>query len=213
MSKVTEQLITETGDIHWVFINGSTKKKSKSSDVLIYAAEVHFHKDSDELKIVKAKIETFWKENKPKGIKLKSNGIRTVQEKTEELDEDDAPIYKDTDFVSISFWTGPKFPDGKEKIITVKNARGNEVFLGSKKIGNGSIGRISGVMDIYHVDGSAGVTLYLNAIQLKKFVEFTGADDGFNAMKEEDGNFEGIADDGMEAMSEDKTVEIAKPRL
>lgn len=200
--KPTQLLVTPVGPLAWVFINGSFKKDLNGNPR--YSAEVHFHKDSEEYKEVKAKVDAFWEENKPKGRKLKSNGIRRIQNK---LDDGE---YEDTDFYAVQFWTGPTFPDGTEKKIKIKNAKGAEVSLGSKKIGNGSIGRISGVMAIYDQGVAAtGVTLYLNTIQLQKFVEFTGGDDGLEAIGGDDG-FEGIDDgDGIGAVSE----EAPKPRL
>ena len=71
------------------------------------------------------------------------------------------------------------------------NAKGKLVEVGDLKIGNGSVGVISGAMDIYTnktkagqiVD--AGVTLYLDAIQIIKLNEYT-QDPGFEAVDDED---------------------------
>jgi len=199
----TKQLVTPVGDLAWVFINGSSKKDLNGNDR--YSAEVHFHKDSDEAKAIQAKVDEFWEDQKPKGRKRKSCGIRTVQEKDENNE------YQDTDFISVQFWTGISFPDGSDKVIKIYNAKGSEVSLGSKKIGNGSRGCISGVMAIYDQGVAAtGVTLYLNAIQLTKFVEFTGADAGFSAQETDDDGFEGIENEDGITPAED---EAAKPRL
>lgn len=200
-----EKLVTPVGELNWVFINGTTKKDLNDNDR--YVASLYLHKDSDEFKEVEKKITTYWNENKPKGAKLKSNGIKVVQEKVEGSDDE----YVDTDMMSINFWTGPTFPDGKEKYIRIYNARGSEVSLGSKKIGNGSIGSISGAMAIYDNGPAArGVTLYLNAIQLKKFVEFTGGDAGFEDLGDaEEDDFTGVESDFDQVDSAD----TAKPRL
>lgn len=199
---MAEKLVTPLGELNWVFINGTTKKDLNDNDR--YVASVYFHKDTEEFKEVQAKIEAFWEENKPKGAKLKSNGIKVVQEK----DDDE---YVDTDMMSINFWTGPTFPDGKDKHIRTFNARGSEVSLGNKKIGNGSIGSISGAMAIYDNGPAArGVTLYLNAIQLKKFVEFEGGDAGFNDLGEDEDDFTGVESE-FEGVGEPE--EGTKPRL
>lgn len=214
MAAPVEKLVTPVGELAWVFITDQGKKDLNGNDRFV--ASVNLHKDSDEFKEVKAQIDEYWKENKPKGAKLKSNGIKVVQEKVEdEFDDDGEQVYRDTDMMSINFWTGITFPakggqPPKPKIIKIHNAKGSEVSLGDKKIGNGSMGAISGAMGIYDQGtASRGVTLYLNAIQLKKFVEFTGGDAGFSD-NSEDGDFEGVEGDfGTEEVGNSE----AKPRL
>ena len=203
------KMVTPVGELVWVFITDQGKKDLNGNDRFV--ATVNLHKDSDEFKEVKAQIDEFWKENKPKGAKLKSNGIKIVQEKVEgEVDDEGEQLYRDTDMMSINFWTGITFPNGKPKVVKIHNAKGSEVSLGDKKIGNGSRGAISGAMGIYDQGpASRGVTLYLNAIQLKKFVEFTGGDAGFSD-NSEDGDFDSVEGDfGTEEVGNSG----AKPRL
>lgn len=206
---MAENINTPIGELNWVFINGSFKKDLNGNDR--YVASLYLHKDSDEFKAVETKITEFWADNKPKGAKCKSNGIKVVMEKDGGKTGDDGePLYVETDMRSINFWTSPTYPDGSEKIIKTYNAKANEISLGSKKIGNGSRGAISGAMAIYDQGvASRGVTLYLNAIQLTKFEEFTGGDAGFAASNEE-GGFEGFAE---EADGFTSTEGEAKPRL
>ena len=190
---MAENVVTPVGDLTWVFITDEGKKDLNGNDR--YSANVEFHKDSEEFKTIEGKIEAFWEANKPKGAKQKSNGIKVVQEKQ----ADDS--YEDTDMRSVSFWTGKTY-----------NAKGSEVALGGKKIGNGSRGAISGAMAIYDQSAAArGVTLYLNAIQITKFDEFkggganfadTGVEDGFTGFEDEADGFSAQPDDGA-----------AKPRL
>jgi hypothetical protein len=202
------KLVTPVGELAWVFITDQGKKDLNGNDRFV--ASVSFHKDSAEFKEVEAKIDAFWAANKPKGSKLKSNGIKVVQTKTDQKDSDGEPVYEDTDMRSVNFWTGITYPNGKPKVIKIHNAKGSEISLGDKKIGNGSMGAISGAMGLYDQGVAArGVTLYLNAIQLKKFVEFTGGDAGFENNSEE-GDFEGVAGDfGTEEVGNSE----AKPRL
>ena len=210
MGNPTQKIVTPLGELNWVFINGNTKQDLNGNDR--YVASVYFHKDSPEFKQVEKEVKTFWDEHKPKGAKLKSNGIKVVQERVDgEVDDDGEQLYKDTEFMSLNFWTGPTFPNGKDKVIKTFNARGSEVSLGDKKIGNGTTGAISGVMGIYDNGPAAkGVTLYLNAIQIKKFVEFTGGDAGFEDTGDaEDDDFNGV-EDTFESVEADET---AKPRL
>ena len=101
----------------------------------------------------------------------------------------------------FQFKTGTKFKDGAPKIIKTFNSKGAEVALGDKKIGNGSRGRIQGSMGIYEVKSKqgatmgAGVTLYLDGIQISKFVQWVGGPQ-FDAIEGEEDTFEGVGDMG-----------------
>jgi len=186
MSKAAQRLVTPVGDLMWVFITGNGREDLNGNDRFV--ASVRFPGNSPLLKSVKAQVDAFWEENKPTGAKKpKSTGIRAEK-------KDDEP----TGNYLVNFWTGTKFPDGQPKVIKTMNCKGVEVSLGSKKIGNGSRGAISGVMDIYVNGPNKGVTLYLNAIQLTKFVEYS--DDAGFAAQEDEGGFTGeeLNDAGFE---------------
>lgn len=191
---MAERMVTPKGELAWVFITGTGKKDLNDNDRFV--ASVKYKVDSAEHKKVEAILSEFWEENKPKGRKQKSNGLR--------LEEKDG---KETGYVLLSFWTGLTFPDGKAKVIKTYNAKGAEVALGNKKIGNGSIGSISGAMAIYDSGPAAcGITLYLNAIQLTKFVEFK-QDAGFEAT--EDGwTGEDLNENGFEAVTTDNAAPV-----
>jgi len=189
---MAERMVTPVGDLKWVFITGRGKKDLNDNDR--YVASVAFKNDSPELEKVSQLIETFWEENKPKGKnKYKSNGIK------EEFDKEG----KSTGYTLVNFWTGISFPDGSPKVIKTMNAKGAEVALGAKKIGNGSRGAVSGAMAIYQNGPNVGVTLYLNAIQLTKFVEFS-SDAGFDVQEDEDGwTGEDLNEGGFEAQADE----------
>lgn len=193
----TQKFVPPIGTLNWVFITGKGKKDLQDNDRFV--ASLYFKKDSAEHKQVTKALDDFWEAEKPKGAKLKSNGLHIVKDKQG----------NETDEVSLSFWTGTTYPDGTTKVIKTYNAKGAEVSLKQKKIGNGSRGTISGVMAIYDNGPAArGVTLYLNAIQLTKFVEFTD-DAGFAASDDEDG-FTGVAEeDNFESVGDD----VATPRV
>jgi len=179
MSKAAQRLVTPVGDLMWVFITGKGKEDLNGNDRFV--ASVRFPEGDPALKKLQQQIDDFWEANKPKGAKRpKSTGIRpeTVKDENDEQ--------QPTGNILVNFWTGIAFPDGKPKVIKTMNAKGVEVSLGSKKIGNGSRGAISGVMDIYDNGPNKGVTLYLNAIQLTKFVEYSD-DAGFAVQDDEDG--------------------------
>jgi len=197
-----ENIQSPVGDLEWVFITGKGKKDLNDNDRFV--ASVVLDEDSDACKAFMEKIENFWEENKPKGSKdPKSLGFKILED-----DEGNS-----TGRVSFNFWTGTVFPDGSAKVVKTFNAKGAEVSLGNKKIGNGSRGRIGGAMGIYDNGKAArGVTLYLNSIQLSKFKEFTGGDN-FDAIDEdEDDAFEGV--DDMGAIPDESSAETpVKPRL
>jgi len=194
MSNAATRLVTPVGDLMWVFITGNGKKDLNDKDRFV--ASVSLPEDSAQAQRITAEVDAFWEANKPKGSKkAKSTGIRI------EEDKEGNP----TGNILVNFWTGTSFPDGKAKVIKTMNSRGAEVSLGDKKIGNGSRGAISGVMDIYVNGPNKGVTLYLNAIQITKFVEYA-ADAGFEA-QEDEGGFTGedLNDAGFEAQTDTAT--------
>ena len=68
-------------------------------------------------------------------------------------------------------------------------------------------------MAIYDVKAGTGVTIYLNAIQLVKFVPFEGGAN-FDAIEDADDDaFEAFDDNGMAALPEGAENPTAQPRL
>ena len=197
-----ENITSPVGELQWIFITGKGKKDLQGNDRFV--ASLVLPTDSDECKAFTGEINDFWEENKPKGGKVKSLGFKETE------DENGKP----TGFTSFNFWTGTQYPDESDKVVKTFTAKGAEVTLGSKKIGNGSRGRIKGAMAIYDQGVAArGVTLYLNGIQLTKFIEFKGGVD-FDAVEDEDGGtFEGFDDeDSMNAVTESENP-APQPRL
>jgi len=192
-----ERIVTPFGELKWIFITGKGKKDLNDKDRFV--ASVCWPEDSPEARAVTERVDAFWEANKGKGWKQKSKGIAPELTKNPETEESEP-----TGNILISFWTGIKFPDGKDKVIKTMNARGVQVSLGSIRIGNGSIGAVSGVMAIYDSGPAArGVTLYLNAVQIKKLVKYED-DAGFVATEAEDDDFTGEDEDtGFQAQPED----------
>lgn len=203
MSKVTEQIVTPVGELAWVFITGKGREDLNGNDR--YVASLKLANDSAELKAIKATIKEFWDANKPKGKGLpKSNGIKVQRDKE---------TGEETGFTLINMWTGTTFPDGKIKVIKTYNSKGIEVNLGSKSIGNGSRGSLSGVLAIYSNGPNVGVTVYLNAVQLTKFVEYS-TDAGFAAQEDGEDSFTGIDnEEGFEPVDEVSSQEPPKVKL
>lgn len=173
--------------LEWVNIRGEGKENLSGKMQYVANGVVE---DTDPLL---AEIQAFWDKNKPAGFKkdAKSLGIYDHTVKSADTDENGKPIYVPDGKKYLAFKTGVAYSDGKPKVVRVYNAKGKLVEVGDLKIGNGSVGVISGAMDIYTnktkagqiVD--AGVTLYLDAIQIIKLNEYT-QDPGFEAVDDED---------------------------
>ena len=197
------------GDLEWVHIDGDGKPDLQG--IPKYQCDVVLTPEVAEP--FKARVNEYWEENKPKGAKAaKSLGIYPHSVKDEDASKEAGEnVYKETGKTVVRFKTGTTFQSGDPKIVKVFNSKGNEVSLQGKKVGNGSRGRVNGVMAIYNINkATCGVTFYLNAIQLSKFVEFTGGAN-FDTIEEEDGGFEGV--EGVPGAIEEESADAERPRL
>jgi len=204
-------------ELRYVFIDQPGRENQ--SGKMCLNASIFVDKDHPGFKLMKDAIQEYWDTNKPAGApkKPKSTGLSLVKEKIldeageEVLDDNDEPTFNYTGEAQINFWTGAEWPAKGDNPATphdiaIYNAKGNKVSLGDKKIGNGSLGAIVGAAGVYDAGkGAQGVTLYLNAIQLTKFVEYT-QDAGFDA---QEGDFDGVPTELDEAAGDEE----AKPRL
>lgn len=212
----SEVVNSPVGDLEWVIINGEGKKDLKGNPK--FSAQVVMNEETYEA--FKAKVMAFWEANKPKGVKKpKSLGLYEHQIPTGEKDEDGDNIYEKTGNFVVQFSTGTTYKDGKAKVIQVFGPKGQELSLGDKKIGNGSRGRLQGVMAIYTVQNEGtgkvidgGVTFYLNGVQLSKFVPYVGGPN-FDEIEDdvEDDGLDSL-NDGMDALEPEQS-ESEKPRL
>lgn len=215
-----EKTVTPKSDLVWIKITGEGEENM--SGKMQYLASIVLDPQNDEIhKAYIAKIDAFWEANRPaEKRKAKSLGyylndplLNKAGEK--QYDEDDKLIKDPDGKVLVTFKTGTTYPDGKKKVIKIYNSKNKIVSLGDAIIGNGSVGCLSGAMGMYVNKNNktkkitdAGVTIYLDAIQLIKFVEYTGGDAGF-ASEEEEG-FEGVDED---AGFEGEETTATKPRL
>lgn len=210
--KPTLSLNTPVGDLNWVFITGEGKEDLNGN--MRYSASVYFP-DHESVKAFEKELMTFWEENKPKGArKPKSIGIyqevKVLGEETEKFSQKsitqpiDKEEFEPTGRYVIQAWTGTTLPDGKPKKVKTYNAKGAEVQLGDKVIGEGSRGRLATAAQVYENGANIGLTLYLNGIQLTKFVEFTGSGPSFGEATDEDGGWTGddLNDDGLGAVED-----------
>lgn len=201
---ITVKYQSPVGELEWVITDGEGKEDLKGD--MKYQASLVL--EGEKAEGIKKEVQEFWETNKPKGIKEpKSLGYYNHKVSTGEKDEDDSFIYEETGKTVMVFKTGTTYADGNPKVIPVFNAKGVEVDLKGKKIGNGSRGRVKGAMAIYTVEAKgkvidAGVTFYLDAVQLAKFVEYQGGPNFDEMPEDEEGDFEGIDSDGMDALDE-----------
>lgn len=196
-STTIQQYKTPKCSMEWAFISGEGRENLKGIMQYVITAVLTVEQ-KDELETV---LDAFWKENKPKGVKeMKSNGLYPQMRKTDKTDEDGDPIKEPTGKWCLNFKTSTTWPDGKPNKVKVYNAKGGEVQLGDKKIGNGTEGRILGAYDIYAVKSkagsitNAGITFYLNGVQVSKLVEFS-ADQAPDAMDDEEDGWTGLDDE------------------
>lgn len=174
MSKL--KFTTPKGELKWAFISGQGKTDLQGRQ--IYTADVVV--PIEEAQETIDKLNALWEEHKPKGAKdAKSMGYKA-----------------DETNVTFTFKTSTTFPSGDAKEILIYNSRAQRVEF-KDKIGNGSLGRVSGMASVYDAGVAArGVTLYLDAIQLIKLIKYETAGGEFVEEATTDG-FEGTGEDGF----------------
>lgn len=222
MANAIEKVRTPKGKAEWVTITGEGKENL--SGKLQYVANLVGSQSDEAIMAFKAKIEKFWEENKPDGFKRKPKSLgwyynEPIKDEDGEfvLDEEGNKTFNEEGDVYFAFKTGTKMPKGNAKVIKTYNAKAKQVQLGETAIGNDSVIQISGAMGIYVNKGpkgnviDAGVTLYLDAIQIHKLVEYS-QDAGFEASEDEeaftgDDTFEGV-DEGTEQTSSKAKVKL-----
>jgi hypothetical protein len=205
---------TPVGDLNWVFITGDGKEDLNGN--ARYSASVYFN-NAAEAEPFKKELLAFWEANKPKGsTKAKSIGVYqevkvlgevgklSQKSVTQVLDPEE---FAPTGRIIVSAWTGTTMPDGKSKKVKTYNAKGAEVALGERVIGPGSRGRLAVAAQVYENGPNKGLSLYLNGIQLTKFVELTGGVD-FEEVDEDGWTGDDLNDDGMGAIDE-PTAEVS----
>lgn len=211
MSLPSVQIDSPIGELEWVIIDGEGKPDLNGNPK--YQADVVVSAEVGEAFI--ERVMEFWEENKPKGAKApKSIGVYDHTVKDEDASREAGEnVYVPTGNKVIRFKTNPFYASGDPKIVKVFNSKGNEVSLMGKKIGNGSRGRINGVMGIYDNSTAArGVTFYLNGIQLSKFVPYTGGV-SFSEMEDEEGDgFEGV-EGAMGGIEDEQDSTPAEPKV
>ena len=203
---------TPKGLLHWVNISGKGKE-NYNEDGYDYVATV-FVKKEDAADFIKQVEDVHGVVPKGKNLKAvpyrdlfqKADGTYFTETANKKAGADDVA----TDMIAIAAKTGTTFEDGKTKKINVYNASAGKISLGEKKIGNGSVGKISGTLKRNENGKDISVSFFLNGVQLSKFEEYSG-DDGFEA--DPDGEFDGVEPEFEADNSPDEPAEKAKPRL
>lgn len=213
MSKDLVPMVTEVGDLHWVNIFGQGKL-NYNEDGYDYTATVHL--SGEAANKAKAKIDEVLGPI-PEGKKVKSKGYRELYKDADgnlytPSESKPASEGKPSGIFAFQFKTGVTLPDGRTKVVGVFNKDAKKINLGDRKVGNGSKGAISGKLQRYEKGKEIGVSLFLHAIQLTEFVEYSD-DAGF---EEQEGSFDAPVDEesGFSGQAETKPeVAKEKPRL
>ncbi len=176
--------------LSWISITGKGKAKkgkdpaSEDSRDFNYTVTVTYP-DETAMKKDKALFDKFWKDNKPSGVgaqcykMFKPEMVKVLDGNGNPQEDDEGAIVKKaTGRWTLQAKTITRWPkDNKPNVVKVLRANGNPLNLGEKLIGNDSTGVVHGTVGINSYVGNEGLAFYLNAVQLKKFVEYTGADD------------------------------------
>jgi hypothetical protein len=190
---------TSVGKLFWVNISGQGKL-NYNEDGRDYVATVIVDRESATDTI--NSIQEVYDDAHKKGNSAKSLGYKRCD--AEGKSDDDG------DFVAFNFKTQTTYPDGSTKKINVFNSVPQKVELGDVRVGNGSLGAISGKMKAYINKKSDGVSLFLNAIQIVKLEEFSSSE-GFGA--QEGGDFTGVRDEESGFSGQPVEEKVANPRF
>lgn len=155
MSKI--KVTTPKGELKWASVTGAGKKDLQGRDIFSVDIEMPLERAQP----LVDEINGLWESDKPKGAKdPKSTGFR---------------IADDGQTVKFTFKTSAVYPSGDPKEVAIYDAKAQRTKV-TDKIGNGSVGRVSGMASIYDAGVAArGVTLYLDSLQLIKLVRYEEA--------------------------------------
>lgn len=200
-----KKFTTPKGELSWVFIEGegsfndlSDKFEYKATITLSAEVAAPLITMCDELwanSAEKKKYDEAFETAKP-AMQAKFEMHKGYRE---ELDEDDNPTgnYEFRLKTNTSFET--KKGEEKPTVIDVYNAHAKKVSMGDTKIGNGTLGRLSGTALSWYKSNAGGVSLYLTSIQvlkLEEYVEneFEDEGEGYDGSDTEENEFTGVDD-------------------
>ena len=149
---LSKTINTPVGTLNYTFISGNGR--DNLSGVAQYSTQLVL--TADDAEPLLAEIDALWAESAIKK-QPKSMGYKTL---------DDGNI-------AFNFKTNVEGKFGNTK-VKVYDGKGKEADFSEIMVGNGTIGRVGASMAIYDQPSAAGVTLYLNKIQIISLVEYTG---------------------------------------
>ena len=152
-----KNVVTPKGRLQWVRV--TTPRLNQFNGDMEYSASIIV--DEKEAAPFVEMIKEMYREEHPKK-KPQSLGYKTL----------------DDNSVSFNFKTKAKNKNGDDKKINVVDSY-KKPFTHTTSIGNDTIGRLSGVAVVYANGANTGVSLYLNAVQVLDYKEYS-MDDGFD---------------------------------
>lgn len=183
-------LITPVGEFHWAFIGAGSYQNNEFDDSKpeknVKTITLHLQKDSTACKNLTEMLDKIWADAvDEKRLKKSTKPSSPIYK---ELEDDDGDL---TGIIAFRFKTNAFYKE-KEVKIPIYNAQGIEVSLGNENIGNGSRGAVHFTTNVYEFGGKYGLSLYLAAVQLTKFVAYKQVDIETSSIEDEEGdNFTG----------------------
>ena len=171
-----EKFILRNGELRWVFVTGNGVPRSEDDDTPVYRASI-VYPDIDSAKKYIDILKELWKESGNKGKPTYPGYKMLVDQETGE----------ETGEVSFQAWTFVENQKtGKKKSIPIYDARNRKVSNPEAlRIGNGSIGSLAVVAKSYNKKTSKGISLYLQGLQLIKYIPYE-PDLGFEEVEDEE---------------------------
>lgn len=192
-------MTTPFGEFMYVNITGQGKPNFQKTDFNYVASVIIAGKEA---KAVQKEIDDYIEENKPKKLKIRKD------HKPYKTHKDNEKIPKGS--IQLDFKTGTTFASGDKSVINIYNGKKQIVQLTEgTKVGNGSVGRISGKIEIGSDAASWWCSFWLNSLQLKTFVEYE-ENSGFDEI--DDAEFENF-EESSEKPKKDKKKKKKKKKV
>jgi len=194
MAKVKKTFKTPMAELRYVNIVGQgklrfdpTKKFDKNkAEAYEYTASVMLSKEQADA--ITAEFKEFWNENKPKGLtKQKYELVKAEMKDTGKKDDDGDAIKEPTGLYILQAKTTTEWPSGDKNLIKIMRGNGNPLNLGTKQIGDGSVGVLHGSIGINDFAGNEGLNFFLAGVQLKSYKEKTDVEIDAEDLGDDDG--------------------------
>ena len=189
-------ITTPNGKLMFLNVSGQGKLNYKQNGYEYVAA---IQLDGDEAKAFKKEVDAYIEDNKPKKGKLRSGHHPYYTHK----DNDKIPKGS----IRVQFKTNTEFSSGDKTVVNVFDGNLKKVHLADGvKIGNDSLGAISGKISIGTAPGEYWCSFYLSNVQLLMLVPYE-ENSGF---EEQDGDEFDNIDEGESEKKKDKKKKKSK---